>query len=375
MAQRTDSLPLIWFGLIGALLVALLAMFADHRASVWGIQSGLKSKVEQALADAGLDGVAVTMDGQRAVLSGVTGSAEDRAKAETVALRAAGSGGAWAGGVTSVSVEDVVPGAPVSPFTWQATRMGESLHLTGHVPTARAREALRARAKAAFPRGEIDDDTVLAAGAPGGDWAGIAGDAIEQIAKLNRGEARLVDSQLVILGEGEAAAVEAMRQHYGEGVPQPFRARFEVTAAGQRLAIPELGDLDISSGEPAACQTAFARIMQDGVINFRSGSAEIEGQASFTLLSNLASIALRCDQSRIVISGHTDNVGSVELNRTVSQARADAVLRYLAAQGVRMDRLTAEGRGPDQPRASNATPAGQAANRRIEFEVRRETPR
>ena len=52
-----------------------------------------------------------------------------------------------------------------------------------------------------------------------------------------------------------------------------------------------------------------------------------------------------------------------------ARARADAVANYLTAQGVARARLRAQGYGPDRPRVSNATPTGQAVNRRIEFYV------
>ncbi|AKQ63739.1 OmpA domain protein [Myxococcus hansupus] len=67
------------------------------------------------------------------------------------------------------------------------------------------------------------------------------------------------------------------------------------------------------------------------------------------------------------IEGHTDNTGPDELNRTLSQDRADAVRQYLIQQGIESRRLTAKGFGPDQPIASNETPEGRSANRRVEF--------
>ncbi|MBL0693944.1 OmpA family protein [Comamonas sp. JC664] len=67
------------------------------------------------------------------------------------------------------------------------------------------------------------------------------------------------------------------------------------------------------------------------------------------------------------IEGHTDNTGPEELNRTLSQERADAVRQYLIQQGIESSRLTAKGFGPDQPIASNETHEGRSANRRVEF--------
>lgn len=67
------------------------------------------------------------------------------------------------------------------------------------------------------------------------------------------------------------------------------------------------------------------------------------------------------------IEGHTDNTGPDELNRTLSQERADAVRQYLIQQGIENSRLVAKGYGPDRPIASNDTPEGRSANRRVEF--------
>ena len=72
---------------------------------------------------------------------------------------------------------------------------------------------------------------------------------------------------------------------------------------------------------------------------------------------------------KIEISGHTDNVGTESFNELLSQRRADAVVRYLAARGVDRSRLTAKGYGQSIPVESNDTEEGRAANRRTEFEI------
>ena len=69
------------------------------------------------------------------------------------------------------------------------------------------------------------------------------------------------------------------------------------------------------------------------------------------------------------VEGHTDNVGKLDDNMKLSQARADSVRDFLIKQGVDAQQLTAEGYGPTRPIASNATKAGKAANRRVEFRM------
>ncbi|MGE0044999.1 MAG: OmpA family protein [Hyphomonadaceae bacterium] len=359
---------MFWTGLAMAGAVALIGAFGLHPSSVWGVEQGLGAKVETALTRAGISNVTVDMDGQTARLSGGVSNNEVRARAIDVALRAIGPGGAWAGGVTRVDAEDLVSGAPISPFAWRAVRQGRGVVLSGHAPTPRVAREVREAARRAFPNGDVDDQMEVAPGAPNAEWADVASDALRQLARLTSGEVRMSDQHVIILGQGERRAVANVTNHYRTPLPAPYRARVEVFAQGEGLSFADLGDIDLAQGNAETCQTAFERMMARNVINFATGSAEID-RASLPVLDRLASIALRCDQFRIQIAGHTDNVGARDANMELSRRRAQAVAGYLIGQGVTRARLIAVGFGPDRPRASNASPVGQAANRRIEFTV------
>jgi len=67
------------------------------------------------------------------------------------------------------------------------------------------------------------------------------------------------------------------------------------------------------------------------------------------------------------IEGHTDNTGSKAVNDKLSQARADAVRKYLIDNGRNANNLTAVGYGSDNPIGDNATNEGRQANRRVEI--------
>lgn len=70
-------------------------------------------------------------------------------------------------------------------------------------------------------------------------------------------------------------------------------------------------------------------------------------------------------QARIL--GHTDSNGSDSYNLDLSLRRAESVTVALSSQGVERFRLHAEGRGEQEPIASNATAEGQQLNRRVEI--------
>lgn len=76
----------------------------------------------------------------------------------------------------------------------------------------------------------------------------------------------------------------------------------------------------------------------------------------------------------VEIGGHTCNIGSHELNMSISKARAESVKNYLMSQGISGSRLVTRGYGETQPLASNDDEEeGRALNRRIELRVIQES--
>ncbi|MBK6264767.1 OmpA family protein [Marivirga sp. S37H4] len=70
---------------------------------------------------------------------------------------------------------------------------------------------------------------------------------------------------------------------------------------------------------------------------------------------------------KLMITGHTDNVGSGRANRKVSAERAENVMDYLVELGISKDRMKAIGKGDSEPLLPNNTESNRAKNRRVEF--------
>jgi outer membrane protein OmpA-like peptidoglycan-associated protein len=102
-------------------------------------------------------------------------------------------------------------------------------------------------------------------------------------------------------------------------------------------------------------------------IYFNTGSAVLLPESQ-PALRNIAQAVLQSKQPVLDIEGHTDNVGTAQLNQDLSQKRAQAVRLALVAQfGVPAGRLTATGFGFAHPVESNDTVEGRARNRRVEL--------
>ena len=89
---------------------------------------------------------------------------------------------------------------------------------------------------------------------------------------------------------------------------------------------------------------------------------------NYALLSKVQKAIRNFNDPRVIIEGHTDSTGSVEVNQLLSQQRADAVREYMIAnQTLPVERIAAVGYGSERPLASNATQEGRAINRRIDI--------
>jgi outer membrane protein OmpA-like peptidoglycan-associated protein len=105
-------------------------------------------------------------------------------------------------------------------------------------------------------------------------------------------------------------------------------------------------------------------------IKFGTASAKIVGKESFAILGDVAQVLRDMPTlKKLRIEGHTDSVGNDAKNLKLSQNRADSVMAQLIKLGIDPGRLEAVGFGETRPIASNATKAGRAENRRIEFNV------
>ena len=91
--------------------------------------------------------------------------------------------------------------------------------------------------------------------------------------------------------------------------------------------------------------------------------------SSFAELDELVEVLNYNTAMSIEISGHTDNVGEVDINQRISESRAKAVRTYLLKKGIPEERVKAVGHGESQPIASNDTDEGKQKNRRTEVRI------
>ncbi|MFY0688126.1 MAG: OmpA family protein [Cyclobacteriaceae bacterium] len=140
------------------------------------------------------------------------------------------------------------------------------------------------------------------------------------------------------------------------------------------LAVNENLDLnDTKKSESISMDLKLAQIEVGGpiVMNnifFAFNKAELR-TASYSELERILKYILDGTIKKIEISGHTDSIGSEEVNLRMSQRRANSVMEYFVNNGVDRSVIDAKGYGESQPIDTNETKEGQQNNRRVEFKV------
>lgn len=106
-------------------------------------------------------------------------------------------------------------------------------------------------------------------------------------------------------------------------------------------------------------------------VSFAFDKADVDSLQEI-YLNDLAIVLQERTDVLVVITGHTDNVGTEAYNNSLSLHRAEAVRNYLVKLGIPTSRLKIEYKGPKVPTATNSTPEGRSLNRRVEFKFYQE---
>ncbi len=252
--------------------------------------------------------------------------------------------------------------AQAGPAEFIATRSPEGLvQMRGRMGTDRARGVVTSFGRALFGGAQMDTAIDVSPGVPDG-WSLRVLAALDGLSILNNGAATVREDGIRISGlsgNREAAndLAQLMSGRLGEDVAYDIDVRYD-----ERL------DRELDMPTPEECVGRVNAILAERQITFDPGSSTIDG-ASRDSVEAIAAILRTCDGVSMEVGGYTDSQGREEMNRELSQSRAEAVLTALLSRRIPVGNLSAVGYGEVDPVADNATAAGREANRRIEFSL------
>jgi len=223
--------------------------------------------------------------------------------------------------------------------------------VSGAVADEVTRNALLTRLREIYGNERVSDQLTVGGVVTPPQWsANVQRLLTPELKSVSHGELKIEGTQVTVRGE---TVNEVMRQ---EVVSQ------------MASALPSAYTVKNALRVGAADQRLLDDTLNNRTVEFESGSAILtpEGKA---VLDDMVDALQKARGKRVEIIGHTDDVGSRQANLVLSVARADAVKNYLLEAGLSAEHFVASGAGPDRPITSNASEAGRARNRRIEFRL------
>jgi outer membrane protein OmpA-like peptidoglycan-associated protein len=174
----------------------------------------------------------------------------------------------------------------------------------------------------------------------------------------------------------QAVLLQARERDSQRSAQQAGDARSAADAAQVRADASQLraDSLETQLADLKVKKTERGLVLTLGDVLFDTNRSTLKSGAYGTL--DRLAMALRDNAGRkVLIEGHTDNVGSDETNHELSQRRAQSVQLALAQRGVAGDQITAIGKGENFPIASNDDANGRQSNRRVELILTEDQPR
>lgn len=155
----------------------------------------------------------------------------------------------------------------------------------------------------------------------------------------------------------------------------------DTTLAASAVSQAEKGSLAVVENTPATvANTAAAPVQRNAGgenlvkarLNDKIPATFAQGSSSFnqidrSLIKRIVSYLTENPDAAIQVNGYASSDGTLEINQSISQARADAFKKYLVSKNIAENRIVASGKGIENPVASNDTNAGRSKNRRVEI--------
>ncbi|EKE43714.1 OmpA domain protein [Oceaniovalibus guishaninsula JLT2003] len=262
--------------------------------------------------------------------------------------------------LTAVLPETGTVEAEAGPATLTAARAEDgTVTLTGRVGSPQDQDAVLNFARSLFGNDQVVDRTEVRDAVPTG-WTPRVLATLDALSLVTHGTADIREGDVALTGRtGNRDARAGMTRLLAGGLSDAVPYKLDVVY-DERL------DPILSLPTPEECVAQINTELKNRKINFAPGSDTMEPGARETI-DRVAELLRTCEDVKMEIAGFTDSQGREEMNRELSEARAQAVLTALAARRVLVSNLTAKGYGEERPIADNKTEAGREANRRIEF--------
>jgi outer membrane protein OmpA-like peptidoglycan-associated protein len=200
------------------------------------------------------------------------------------------------------------------------------------------------------------------------------------LAEKNQAQQQAAESQL----QAEQATLAAAQAQAAKQAADAARAEAEAQAAeakAQAAQANQQAQQQAASAEQMreklrqqlnsvlqTSETARGLIVNMSDVLFDTGKYTLK-QGTQISLAKVAGILEAYPGLKVQVEGYTDSVGSDQLNQTLSENRANAVMNFLVSQGVSQANISAQGYGKADPVADNSTAAGRAQNRRVQLVV------
>ncbi|MEI8412928.1 MULTISPECIES: channel-forming protein ArfA/OmpATb [unclassified Kribbella] len=344
----------VW--LLAALAVPVLLTAVLIPAKAGTTEDDLRDRSLAALQARGINGAEVDVDGRDATVAVPAGVDPGVVKEVVASVE----------GVRAVQVEGGTPSTPPPTeapalAAFEVGRTDNSIRVQVAVKDQTVKDAIAAQVDEVLgPDREFDNRITIEPAAGLADAATVS--ALIHALAIGTGDAsvRYDGTTITLTGKVPDQATKAtVARAAAKAVPGAVIA--------DQLQIPAPPKSAVSE----ACRTFQSRLSEFGrqhSIIFLSGTS-IVNNASNSSVVRAAALLKTCPTARVEIAGHTDNLGSPASSLPLSEQRAAAVKATLVRLGVPAGRLLAHGYGETFPTASNDTPAGRIANRRVELRV------